>query len=85
MDLRSMLAGLPQVIQYVVVLGIVMIILYVCLIIARLFGEKYGEKQYYDNPSEYEKTVPDLFASTFMKRNVKKKGEKAEDSRQDGE
>lgn len=73
MDLRSLLVGLPDVIRYIAVLGIVMLILYVCLIITRIFGQKYGEKQYYDNPEEYEKTVPDLFASTFLKGSLKKK------------
>ena len=73
LDLRSLLGGLPEVMQYVVVLGVVMLILYVCLTITRVLGQKYGEKQTYDNPEEYEKTVPDLFASTFLKRKPKTK------------
>lgn len=79
MDLGSLLGGLPEVIQYVVVLGIVMVILYVCLTLTRIFGQKYGEKQCYDNPEEYEKTVPDLFASTFLKRKPREKKENGED------
>lgn len=73
LDLRSLLGGLPEVMQYVVVLGVVMLILYVCLTVTRIFGQKYGEKQTYDNPEEYEKTVPDLFASTFLKRKPNQK------------
>ena len=71
MDLRSLLGGLPEVMQYVVVLGVVMVILYFCLTLTRLLGQKHGEKQTYDNPEEYEKTVPDLFASTLLKRKPK--------------
>jgi len=81
MDLRSLLGGLPAVAQYVVVLGIVMLILYVCLTLTRLFGHGRGEQVKYDNPEEYEKTVPDLFASTFLKRK-EKKAQKSEE-RQD--
>ena len=73
LDLRSLLGGLPDVMQYVVVLGVVMLILYVCLTITRILGQKHGEKQTYDNPEEYEKNVPDLFASTFLKRKPKAK------------
>lgn len=79
MNLRAMLSGLPDVMQYVVVLGIVMLILYVCLTITRILGQGHGEKQRYDNPEEYEKTVPDLFASTFLKRKVKKQDEEKQD------
>lgn len=78
MNLRSLLGGLPDVIQYVVVLGVVMLILYVCLTLTRILGQKHGEKQHYDNYEEYEKTVPDLFASTFLKRKPKKKAEETE-------
>ena len=76
MNLRSMLGGLPEVMQYVVVLGLVMAILYVCLTLTRIFGQKFGEKQTYDNPEEYEKNVPDLFASTFLKRKPKQDKDK---------
>ena len=79
MDLRSLLGGLPEVMQYVVVLGIVMVILYICLTLTRVFGQKFGEKKYYNNPEEYEKTVPDLFASTFLKRKPREKKESGED------
>ena len=72
LKIKELLTGLPEVIQYLAVLGIVMLILYVCLTITRLFGQGRGQQVKYDNPEEYEKTVPDLFASTFLKRKVKK-------------
>lgn len=78
MNFKSLLGGLPEVIQYVVVLGIVMLILYVCLTLTRFLGQGRGKQVKYDNPEEYEKSVPDLFASTFMKRKVKKDGKTAE-------
>ena len=81
MDFRSLLAGLPEVIQYVVVLGLVMLILYVCLTLTRIFGQGRGQQQTYDNPEEYEKQVPDLFASSFLKR--KPKAEKTEVGKDD--
>ena len=72
LDFRSLLGDLPEVIQYIAVLGLVMLILYVCLTLTRILGQGRGKKISYDNPEEYEKTVPDLFASTFLKRKVKK-------------
>lgn len=81
MNLKSWLLGLPDVIQYVAVLGLVMLILYVCLTITRIFGQNRGEKQYYNNPEEYDKQVPDLFASTFLRKKVKpSSGEENNDS-----
>lgn len=80
MDLRSLLSGLPEVIQYVVVLGIVMFILYLCLTLTRIFGQSRGKKVTYDDPEAYEKTVPDIFASTFMKRKLKKSERKNDES-----
>lgn len=78
MDFKSLLGGLPEVIQYVVVLGIVMLILYVCLTLTRIIGQGRGQQVNYDDPEEYEKTIPDIFASTFMKRKLKKGGKAAE-------
>ena len=77
LKIKELLTGLPEVVQYLAVLGIVMLILYVCLTITRLFGQGRGQQVKYDNPEEYEKSVPDLFASTFLKRKVKK--EESED------
>jgi len=78
MDIKALLGGLPEVIQYVAVLGIVMVILYVCLTLTRLLGAGRGQKVTYDNPEEYEKTVPDLFASTAFKRRPKTEKSKEE-------
>lgn len=72
LKLKELLSGLPEAVQYIAVLGFVMLILYVCLTLTRLFGHGRGEQVKYDNPEEYEKTVPDLFASTFLKRKEKK-------------
>lgn len=76
MNLRSLLDGLPQTVQYIAVLGVIMLILYLCLTLTRIFGQNFGDKQYYNNPDEYEKQVPDLFASTFLKRKPKNKEKK---------
>ena len=71
MDIKALLGGLPEIVQYVAVIGIVLVILYVCLTLTRLIGAGRGPKVTYDNPEEYEKTVPDLFASTAFKRRPK--------------
>lgn len=68
MDLKAWLGSLPEVIQYVAVIGVVLVILYVCLVLTRMLGSGHGKKITYDNPEEYEKTVPDLFASTAFRR-----------------
>ena len=73
MDLRALLKDVPEVFQYILVLGIVMLLLYLCLTLTRLLGQKFGKKQYYDQPEEYAKNVPDLFATTGFRR---PKGEK---------
>ena len=78
LKIKALLTGLPEVVQYIVVLGIVMLILYVCLTLTRLFGQGRGEQVKYENPEEYEKSVPDLFASTFLKRKVKKNSKSEE-------
>lgn len=75
MDIKSLLQGLPPTIQYIAVIGLVMLILYVCLVFTRLFGQNRGKKEYYDDPEAYEKTVPDLFASDALKRKPKRKKE----------
>ena len=71
MDIKKLLGGLPETVQYLAVIGLVLVILYVCLTLTRLLGSKFGNKITYDNPQEYEKTVPDLFASTAFKRKPK--------------
>lgn len=77
MNIKAWLSGLPETLQYVAVIGVVLVILYICLILTRLLGKKIGKKIYYDNPEEYEKNVPDLFASTAFKRK--------KDAQEDGE
>lgn len=77
--IKELLTGMPEAVQYLAVLGIVMLILYVCLTLTRLFGQGRGQQVKYDNPEEYEKSVPDLFASTFLKRKVKKNKSKKEE------
>ena len=69
--LFNLLKGLPGILQYMAVIAIVLVILYVCLMITRLIGKGKGEQVSYDNPEEYEKQVPDLFASTAFKRKKK--------------
>ena len=76
MDLKALLNTLPETIRYIAVLGLVMIILYVCLTLTRLLGQNNGKKVTYDNPEEYDKSVPDLFASTAFKRKSKNDEEK---------
>lgn len=83
LHLKELLGGLPDAIQYVIVLGVVMLILYVCLTITRLFGQGRGEQVTYDDPEQYEKSVPDLFASTFLKRKLKKSAKDSKESTQD--
>lgn len=72
MNLRALLQDVPEILQYIIVLGVVMLILYACLTITRLLGQKSGKKQYYDDPEAYAKNVPDLFATTAFKRGKKK-------------
>ena len=82
MNLKALLSDLPPTIQYIAVIGLVMLILYVCLTLTRLFGAKRGEKYDYTDPEKADELVPDLFASTAFKR--KKKADKdADDSEKD--
>lgn len=76
--LAGWVKGLPEVLQYMVVIAIVLLILYLCLVLTRLLGQKHGEKVNYDNPEEYQKQVPDLFASTMFRRKPKDKKEENE-------
>lgn len=69
------LKGIPEVLQYVVVIFFVLIILYICLLLTRLLGRNRGEGVSYDDPAEYEKQVPDLFGSTAFKRKPKQTDE----------
>ena len=64
MNLKALLSDLPPTIQYIAVIGLVMLILYVCLTLTRFFGAKRGEKYDYNDPEKADEMVPDLFAST---------------------
>ena len=82
MDLKALLSDLPPTIQYIAVIGLVMLILYVCLTLTRMIGAKRSEKVDYNDPEKADELVPDLFASTALKR--KKKADKdADDSEKD--
>ena len=81
MNLKALLSDLPPTIQYIAVIGLVMLILYVCLTLTRMIGAKHGEKVDYNDPEVADKMVPDLFASTAFKR--KKKAREPEESKQD--
>ena len=88
MDLKALLSDLPPTIQYIAVIGLVMLILYVCLTLTRMIGAKRGEKVDYNDPEKADQMVPDLFASTAFKRKKKEYGAQSgeaptEDSKQD--
>ncbi len=78
MNLRSLLQSVPSTFQYILILALVMILLYLCLTLTRVLGQKFGKKYDYNDPEECEKKVPDLFASTAFKR--KKTKDAPEDS-----
>lgn len=71
LNLRAWIGGFPAAIQYVIVFGIVMIVLYVSLTLTRWIGSRSNSRQRtFDNPEEYADSVPDLFATTqFRKKN----------------
>lgn len=71
MKLKELLSGLPETIQYIAILGLVMLILYVALILTRKIGEHHGKKVDYNDPEKADEIVPDLFASTAFKRKQK--------------
>ena len=73
--LFDLVRELPAILQYMVVIAVVLVILYACLMLTRLIGKNRGEQVTYDNPEEYEKQVPDLFASTMFRRKTKDKKE----------
>lgn len=86
MDIRTLLQGLPPVLQYIAVIALVMVILYVCLTLTRLLGAKRGEKVDYNDPEKADQLVPDLFASTAFRRKkkdaAKSGGEEDSDSKE---
>lgn len=76
------LKGMPEVLQYVVVILVALAILYLCLLLTRLLGRNRGEGVSYNNPEEYEKQVPDLFGSTAFKRKPKQNSDDVKDEDQ---
>ncbi len=78
--LKSLLDGLPPLVQYLVVLATAMLILYLCLVITRKIGEQRGSATVtYDDPEQNDKNVPDLFASTMFRRKPKKTEDEKKD------
>lgn len=67
------LANLPEAVQYIFIIGLVLVILYVCLLLTKWLGKNKGEKIAYDNNEENDKNVPDIFASTMFRRGKKSK------------
>jgi len=85
MKLKELLLGLPSTVQYIAVIGLVMLILYVALTLTRVLGSKFGEKVDYNDPEKADQIVPDLFASTAFKRKKKEPAEQAEEKNPDSE
>ena len=83
LNLRALIGSFPAVVQYVIVLGLVMVLLYVCLTLTRVLGSRFdsGSKKYtFDNPEEYADSVPDLFATTeFRSKKNPAEGEEKKD------
>ena len=80
LNLRAMIGDFPAAIQYVIVFGVVMVILYVSLTLTRWLGSRTNsKKRTFDNPEEYADSVPDLFATTEFR----KKNKPAEDEKKD--
>ena len=78
MNLKELLRGLPSTVQYIAIIGLVMLILYVALTLTRLLGSKYGKKVDYNDPEKADEIVPDLFASTTFRRKKKNKADAEE-------
>lgn len=89
LNLRSLIGGLPSVLQYVIVLALVMVLLYVALWLTRRIGSHFNsEKVTYDDPEKYADSVPDLFATTEFRRGKAKgagKGEAPEEASREQE
>lgn len=79
LDLRSLLEGMPSALQYVIVLGLVMVLLYAALWLTRRIGSHFSdsEKVNFDDPEKYADEVPDLFATTEFRKKKPEGGEGA--------
>ena len=84
LNLRSLIGGLPSVLQYVIVLALVMVLLYVALWLTRKIGSRFdSEKITFDDPEKYADSVPDLFATTEFRRGKAKGAGKGEAPEED--
>ena len=80
LNLRAWIGEFPAAMQYVIVLGIVMVVLYVSLTLTRWIGSRTNsQKRTFDNPEEYADSVPDLFATTEFRKNKASKTEEEKD------
>ena len=79
MKLKELLLGLPSTVQYIAIIGLVMLILYVALTLTRVLGSKFGKKVDYNDPEKADQIVPDLFASTAFRRKKKSAEDTASD------
>lgn len=66
--LTKLLDGLPATLQYMIIIALVLVVLYLSLLLTRRLGRNRGEQVTYDDPETYEKQLPNLFSS---KRNSK--------------
>lgn len=66
--LTKLLDGLPATLQYMIIIALVLVVLYLSLLLTRRLGRNRGEQVTYDDPEAYEKQLPNLFSS---KRNSK--------------
>lgn len=86
-NLKAFLGNFPELIQYVIIIGLVLLIIYASLFFTRVLGKRLdnGERVYYDDPEAYDKEIPDLFAATPSKRKLFKKntGESKSSSEKD--
>lgn len=66
--LTKLLDGLPATLQYMIIIALVLVVLYLSLLLTRRLGRNRGEQVTYDDPEAYEKQLANLFSS---KRNSK--------------
>ena len=80
LNLRALIGDFPAAIQYVIVFGLVMVILYVSLAVTRAIGSRSNSKmRTFDNPEEYDDSVPYLFATTQFRKKAQPKDEEKND------
>lgn len=72
--LTKLLSGLPATLQYMVIIALVLLILYLCLLLTRRFGRNKGEQVHYDDPEAYEKQLPNLFSGKRKDKSEEENG-----------